>query len=99
MIYYGLGEHDYITTRIRRTLYRSAEPISSRYQFNCKAPLFPFPQETIWRAHHSKRNTHLGTHDLWTLLSKGKKIADADKLNVNARSQRERRVNLHEKKT
>ena len=47
MITYGLGKHDDITVRIGRTLYRSAEPISSRYQFNSKAPLFSFPQETI----------------------------------------------------
>ncbi len=47
MINYGLGKHDDITVRIRLTPYRSAEPTSSRYQFNFKAPLFPIPQETI----------------------------------------------------
>ena len=47
MINYGVGKHDHITVRIRRTVYRSAEPTSSRYQFNTKAPLFPIPQETI----------------------------------------------------
>lgn len=47
MINYGVAKHDDITVPIRRTLYRSAEPTSSRYQLNSKAPLFPIPQETI----------------------------------------------------